>query len=118
MTDRNTIPDAIRYWEARRILYNAALAALATGWVVRTWPHFRPAFTPQSLVRVLILAGLANLCYCAAYMVDVPLGLSSSGSTGRRWRFPLWLFGTLFALVFAQYWIGDEIYPFVDAAPD
>ncbi len=35
---------------------------------------------------------------------------------GVPWRLPLWLAGTLFALVVAQYWIGDEIYPFVGTA--
>jgi len=29
----------------------------------------------------------------------------------RRWI--LWLVGTLFAIVFENYWIADEIYPFV-----
>ena len=76
---------------------------------------FRPAFTLQSLGRVLILAALANLCYCAAYLVDVPMQQSSIGITWRRRRWILWVAGTLFALLFACYWIADEIYPFVDA---
>jgi hypothetical protein len=27
----------------------------------------------------------------------------------------LWLFGTILALLFACYWIADEIYPYVGA---
>jgi len=106
--------DALRYWETRRIGYNLALGALATWWVVRTWPHFRPAFTLGNLGRVVVLAGLANLCYCAAYLVDVPLQAMEFGAAWRRRRWILWLVGTLFALAFAHYWIGDEIYPYVN----
>ena len=111
MTTREPLPDAIRYWELRRIWYNLALAAQAIAWVVLTWPHFRPALTLPNLGRILILATLANVCYSTAYLVDIPMQESSFGDTWRRRRWALWLFGTLFALLFAQYWIGDEIYP-------
>ena len=107
--------DALRYWEPRRLVYNGALAALAAGWLVLTWPHFRPALTLGNFGRVVILAGIWNLCYCLAYVVDVPMQAAFPDTSRRPWRFPLWLLGTLFALLVAQYWIGDEIYPFVNA---
>ena len=112
MTKRENLLDAVRYWELRRLWYNLALAALAIAWLVLTWPHFRPAFTLPNLGRILILGALANLCYSAAYFVELPMQESSFRDGWRRWRFALWMIGTLFALVFAQYWIGDEIYPF------
>jgi hypothetical protein len=108
--------DAIRYWEPRRLAYNVALAILATGWVLVTWPHFRSAFTLRSFWKLLILAAMANLCYCAAYVVDVPMQHSPFGTIWRRWRWALWLSGTLLALLVAYYWIADEIYPFVGDA--
>jgi hypothetical protein len=40
----------------------------------------------------------------------------AGGPAWRQRRWALWLFGTLFALVIAYYWIADEIYPFVSAA--
>lgn len=107
--------EALKYWEPRRLAYNGALTALACAWVILTWPHFRPAMTLGNLGRVVILGGIANLCYCAAYFVDLPLLGAFPDSSRRPWRFPLWLLGTLFALLIAHYWIGDEIYPFVDA---
>ncbi|MGH9364798.1 MAG: hypothetical protein ACRD1B_05980 [Thermoanaerobaculia bacterium] len=112
-TLRAFLTEAARYWEPRRIAYNLALLVQAGAWVVVTWPAFRPAVVVQHVPEILVLAGLANLCYCAAYLVEVSLHHSSARDTWRRRRWGLWLAGTLFALLIAQYWIGDEIYPSV-----
>ena len=104
--------DAIRYWDPRRLAYNLALASVTVGWVVATWPHFREALTWSSFGKLLVLAGLANACYCAAYLADVPMQLSAVSVRWRRLRFGLWLAGTLFAVLIENYWIADEIYPF------
>jgi hypothetical protein len=109
------VRDAVGYWEPRRLWYNAALTALVATWGVLTWPHFRPAFTVASLAKLIVLAALANVCYSAAYLVDLPIQRSPLRTAWRRRRWLLWLFGTLFALVFTCYWIADEIYPFVGA---
>ncbi len=109
---RDALRDSVRYWERRRIGYNLALTGLAVGWVVFTWPHFRPSFTLSSLGKLLVLAALANLCYCAAYLVDIPLQQSEFRFGWQRWRGVLWLAGTVLALLFTHYWIADEIYPF------
>ncbi|MHB8503327.1 MAG: hypothetical protein ACYDHE_20585, partial [Candidatus Acidiferrales bacterium] len=76
-------------------------------------PHFRPALTLTSLLLLAVLALIANACYCAAYLVDIPFQHSSLRSIWKRRRWILWLAGTLFALLLANYWIADEIYPFV-----
>ncbi len=109
---REIVTDAVRYWELRRLGYNALLAALVLGWVVFTWPHFRSALTFSSLAAIVALAVLANICYCAAYLVDVPLQLSPWRAGWRRRRRVLWLLGTIFAVALAWYWVADEIYPF------
>ena len=110
---RDLLSDAIRYWEPRRIGYNAFLAVIVVGWVIFTWPHFRAAFTWQSLLFLFVLAVLANVCYCAAYIADLPLQYSVYRDQWRRRRWGLWAVGTLFAGVIAFYWIADEIYPSV-----
>jgi hypothetical protein len=109
----DTLAEAIRFWEPHRLAYNLVLAAVVIAWVVLTWPHFRPAFRLWTLVPLLVLALLANLCYCAAYLVDIPLQRSPMAAAwaGRRWV--LWLLGTLLAFLFTNYWIADEIYPYV-----
>jgi hypothetical protein len=116
---KHSVADALRYWEPRRILYNAVLSTVAVLWVVLTWPHFRsvqlmgipPGDTHPALLILIILAFLANVCYCAAYIVDIPLQLTFV--TWRKYRWALLVTGTLFALLVENYWIADEIYPFV-----
>jgi hypothetical protein len=108
---RPILADAIRFWEIRRILYNLALVAAALFWLIATWPHFRPVFHLIYLPPISVLALLANACYCAAYLVDIPMQLSTFSTAWKRYRWTLWLAGTLFALLLASYWIVDEIYP-------
>ncbi|HXL20965.1 MAG TPA: hypothetical protein VOA78_00750 [Candidatus Dormibacteraeota bacterium] len=110
---RETLAAAARFWEPRRILYNLVLTAIVALWVVASWPHFRPALTWSSLPPMTVLALLANVCYTAVYIVDLPMQLSVFRSSWLSRRFTLWLVGTLFAVLLENYWIADEIYPFV-----
>ncbi|HKM68150.1 MAG TPA: hypothetical protein VJX70_13360 [Candidatus Acidoferrum sp.] len=104
---------AARFWEFRRVLYNLVLFAVTVIWVVATWPHFRPAFTVATLLPLFALALLANLGYSTVYLVELPLLRSTAQASWVRWRWALWVGGTLLAIVFENYWIADEIFPFV-----
>jgi len=105
----HVLRDAIGYWEARRLPYNLALAVAFVFWLVfgtRLGP-----VTRQDLLALVVLAVLANVCYCTAYLVDLPFVSSPWRAGWRRWgRLSLWVAGTLFALVLENYWIADEIY--------
>jgi hypothetical protein len=111
---REVLADAMRFWEPWRLPYNVLLCLVVAAWVALTWPHFRPAMKLQSLLLLMALALIANFCYCAAYLIDIPMQRLTPG-TGfwKRQRWTLWIAGTLFAIVLANYWIVDEIYPFV-----
>jgi hypothetical protein len=74
----------------------------------RIWQH---AFALGSLAALFVLALAANVCYCAAHVVDIALQYSSYRARWLRWRWALWLSGMLFAVLVADYWIADEIYP-------
>lgn len=69
--------------------------------------------TLHSLLLLSILALLANACYCAAYLVDIAMQGLSAGTVLKRQRRGLWVIGMLLAILFENYWIADEIYPFV-----
>jgi hypothetical protein len=49
----------------------------------------------------------------AAYLVDIPIQRSPLGTIWRKRRWVLWLLGTVLAVVLENYWIEEEIYPFV-----
>jgi hypothetical protein len=109
---RAAFAEAIRFWEPRRILYNLLLLAVTLLWVAFTWPHFQPAFQLPAILALGILALLANICYCAAYLVEAAmLGATFRNIWKNRQRWALWVVGTLFAILLANYWIADEIYP-------
>ena len=61
------------FWEPRRVVYNLVLVVIALLWLVATWPHFRVAMAWHSILLLSILALLANVCYCVAYLVDIPM---------------------------------------------
>jgi len=122
MNPRNTEPnpspfrDSARFWEPRRLLYNAILTVVVLLWLILTWPHFRPALALGSLEAFIVLGLMANLCYCAAYLLEI-FAPSMSAASRRRSRWALFIVGTLFALVLENYWISDEIYPYANQPP-
>jgi len=112
-----TLRETARFWEPRRLLYNAILTAIVLLWLLLTWPHFRPALTLGSLEAFIVLGLMANLCYCAAYFAEFFMQAVLPSAYWRRFRQVLFVLGTLFALVLENYWIADEIYPYTNQPP-
>jgi hypothetical protein len=108
---RDALSDAIRYWELRRVVYNLALAAMVVALAVAFRARIESRVSFELLLALVVLAVLANLCYCAAYLVDLPMQLSSHAGIWKRWRWLLWMGGVLFGMALAWYWTGDEILP-------
>jgi len=104
---------AVRFWELRRLACNLVLASFALLWLIATWPHFRPAMTLIPLLQLIVLALIANLFYCAAYAPELFVLNLTQGPVSTRWRNLLWVLGTVLAVLLENYWIADEIYPFV-----
>lgn len=103
------LSDAIRYWEWRRIAYNIVLVAVVIGCAVAAWPHFRAGLNFESLLALFVLGVLANVCYCAAYLADIPIQCSAFRIAWRRHRWMLWFAGTLFAMALTYFWLVDEM---------
>lgn len=102
---------AVRFWEPRRIWYNAVLFVIVVLWLVLTWPHFRPALNWADIGRMCVLALLANACYCAGYIADFFMQAALPSAFWRRGRWAVWVLGMLLAILVGNYWIADEIYP-------
>ncbi len=93
---KEIVTDSLRYWEPRRIAYNAVLALVVAGSFF--YYHLSvAALTGQSVVQLLVAAGVANVLYCAAYPADLLIQLSEYQAPWRRLRWLLWAMGTALA---------------------
>ncbi|HWB59830.1 MAG TPA: hypothetical protein VG733_10065 [Chthoniobacteraceae bacterium] len=97
-TLREIVTDALRYWEPRRIVYNAVLTAIVIGWFIADHSPF------AMILRTAIFwffppAVMANVAYCAAYLVDIFVQLSGFRSVWLRYRWGLFLIGLAFASI-------------------
>ena len=106
---RGVLTDAIRYWEKRRLPYNAVLVLAVLGNIALAWPQSRNLIQLPGFLLLFVLAVIANVCYSSAYLVDVMAQLSDFRSGWVRYRWMLWAVGTAFATVLAWYWMVDEV---------
>jgi len=95
--------DAIRYWEPRRIVYNAVLAAVVLIHFFAAWPASRVFVTRDTVLGLFLLTVIANVFYCAAYVVDLFVQSSAARAAWPRWRWTLFVTGTAFAAVLAHF---------------
>ena len=105
--------DAVDYWEPRRVVYNLVLTAIAFGWIMAAWPRWSGTLTPRHFVALVVLALCANACFCAAYLIDIPMQAGPRKEAWRRNRWMLWWAGLLLAILLENYWIADEILPYL-----
>ncbi len=98
---RELFADAVRYWERRRIAYNAVLAIL----VVVCWGGDIVSGGPRdwfaAALVLTILAGLANVLYCLAYPIDLSVQLTPLRGHWRRLRWLLFACGLALASTLA-----------------
>ena len=97
------VADALRYWEPRRILYNALLALIVLGYFLAGWPETKSLLTLDGIFWLFFLAVLANVCYCAAYVVDLFVQLSPLRASWMRVRWLLFLVGLAFAAIITRF---------------
>jgi ABC-type enterochelin transport system permease subunit len=93
---KEIITDSLRYWELRRVAFNAALALVVAGSFFYHQSSLA-SLTWQPVIGLLLAAVLANVLYCAAYAADLMVQLSDYQATWRRHRWLLWVAGTAFA---------------------
>ena len=95
--------EALRYWEPRRLFYNAILGAVVLGHIVVKWEGVRPALSFNMLLFLFFLAVLANVCYCAVYAVDLFVRFSGLQESWQKARVLVLLVGTAFAAAIAHF---------------
>lgn len=103
VTLREAISAAIRYWEPRRILYNAVLLIVIATVFVLGLPISRSQLNLNLVLFLFVLAVLANVAYCACYVVDVVAQLSDFRAAWLRFRWTLFVVGVTFAGVLTYF---------------
>ncbi len=71
LTLRDYFTDAIKFWEPRRVIYNLALALIVIIYFAVGYPSSKAVLSIDFLLGLFLLAVVANVAYCAAYLVDV-----------------------------------------------
>ena len=100
---REILTDAIRYWERLRIAYNVVLAAIVVAVFLLQWPGSGAALSVDLVLTMFILAVLANVAYCAAYIVDLAAQYSDFSETWKRYRWLLFVVGVVFAGIITRF---------------
>jgi hypothetical protein len=103
------LTDSVRYWEVRRIAYNACLAVNTVVAYLSNQSKFVVKIDFGACVFLLIMAVIANLLYTAAYVPDVVMKLTIYREIWQRYRWVLFVFGTLFASLLAWMMVAPQI---------
>jgi hypothetical protein len=70
-----------------------------------------PPVTADAVFSVFLLAVLANVAYCAAYVPDIPAQLSGFRSEWLRLRFLVYVVGMTFAAILAHFYSRSFFWP-------
>lgn len=108
------IADGLRYWEPRRIFYNAVLAAVVIAHVATRWSLVRGMLSSDLFLGLFLLAVLANICYCAVYPVDLFVRFSGLDAAWEKGRVVVLLIGTAFAAVITHFFAWGMFLPGFD----
>ena len=98
---RAAFSSAVSYLEPRRLVYNGALILVVAGAFIAGLPDSTRVIGTEWMLLLFILAVLANVAYCAAYVPDVLLQLSAFRNTWLRFRWAQLAVGTLFGACLA-----------------
>jgi hypothetical protein len=102
-TFREALTSAIGFWERGRLAYNLVLLAVVAAVYTLGLPGSRQALQLDTGLQLFLLAAVANILYCAAYVVDVAVQFSAFRSAWLRKRWLLLAGGSLFAATLAQF---------------
>ena len=101
---RESLTNAIRFWERARLVYNFLLFLVVIGCFAAEYPASKMALTYDLPLILFVLAVLANVAYCTAYIVDIVAQMSGYRERWGKYRWVLFSVGTLFAAVITRFW--------------
>ena len=93
---------SLRYWEPRRLVYNAVLGLVV---LAEYSLASNKTLSVDHLLGLFMLAVLANVAYCAAYLPDLFVQFAGLDDPWRWGRNLLFTVGTLFAATIAHFFL-------------
>ena len=102
-TLRESVTDALKFWEPLRLVYNGVLGVIVIGYFLADYPASKSGLTIDLAFVVFILAVLANVAYCAAYIPDLFAQASGFRDAWRRFRWILFAIGLAFAGILTRF---------------
>jgi hypothetical protein len=106
---RELVTDALRYWELRRLFYNALLALVVLGHFIAAWPASRTSVDFDNALGVFLLAVAANVAYSVVYVPDVFIQFSGFRASRARWRLVFLVVGFAFAAVLTHFFSASGL---------
>ncbi|HYV86109.1 MAG TPA: hypothetical protein VFB49_09375 [Patescibacteria group bacterium] len=106
---RELTTDALRYWEIRRLFYNALLAVIVLAHFAAAWPASGSSLTFDGVLGLFLLAVLANVAYSVVYVADVFIQFSGFRASRARWRWVLLIVGFAFAGVLTHFFSAGAL---------
>jgi len=100
---REFATDAIKFWEPFRVLYNLVLAAIVVTYFAIGYPLSKGVISVDFCLGLFLLAVIANIAYCAAYVVDIFAQASGFRELWQRYRKLLFIIGTLVAAILTRF---------------
>jgi hypothetical protein len=100
---REYATDAIKFWEPRRVIYNLVLAGIVIRYFGVGYPASKASLSIDFLLGLFLLAVIANVAYCAAYLVDIFAQASGFRELWQRYRWLLFAIGTTFAAILTRF---------------
>jgi len=109
-TLRANVTDAIKYWERGRILYNVVLTAVVVIHFIAGYPASKFQLSVDFALGIFLLAVVANVAYCAAYLVDLFAQASGFRDLWREYRWIVFAIGSIFAAIITHF-IAAGMFP-------
>jgi hypothetical protein len=101
---RESLTNAIRYWEKMRLVYNGILLLVVAGTFAWTYSTAKAQLSVNLFLGFILLAVLANVVYCTAYIVDIVVQMSGFRERWASYRWLLFSIGVLFAAILTRFW--------------
>ena len=79
---KDYVTDAIKFWERWRLAYNLVLAAIVIIHFAAGYPASKAVLSLDSALGLFLLAVVANIAYCAAYIADIFAKPPASANSG------------------------------------